>query len=691
MTFYDNAGVSTLRLRRRLFFYLATALLVIVCASALVIFLTLVDHLKHAEDQNIAHLAETRSMAMAEWFRRANDLALQITSRTRIRQELEKYNRNQLSLADLTRFSEPKLQDAINLSAEILGIRRLDARHRTVAVCGDGSQLPMDAWPAADYIFDTIKILPPLSIDGRRIIVVSAPIVDHRGERQGTDLVMLDTQRLETIAGKSPQTGTGGSTIIVGYRTGASIATLCPVDRRPARADVDAVWSAAVDRSMAKAIAGQTGFERMDGTLMAFTPIMGTDWGLIVARPERELYQSLYRQIGIIGLSFLIIYLITLFGFWSALKPLAGKILLHAETLEKRVRAKTAVLETEIGERKRAEAQHRKGEARYRNLFMNSADAIYVNRENRVVMANSACLELFGAPSEEALIGKNPFDLFHSEFHAEMRERIDRMLRSGQNAPRRETRILRLDGQTVDVEVIAAPFPYDNSHAIHVILRDITDRKRHEAAIETSLAEKEVMLKEIHHRVKNNMQVISSLVNLQANEIRDPLIHSVLREVTHRVHSMALVHEKLYHSDDLARVDLGDYIQSLLSYLWRAHGSAASGIRLTTRLEPVSLPVNLAVPCGLILNELFTNALKHAFAGREAGEVAVTLDTTADGGVHLEVSDDGVGLPEAFDWQRNGSLGLRLVQMLCTQIQAQVALKPGSGTRFTLTFARSPS
>ena len=134
--------------------------------------------------------------------------------------------------------------------------------------------------------------------------------------------------------------------------------------------------------------------------------------------------------------------------------------------------------------------------------------------------------------------------------------------------------------------------------------------------LKASLAEKEVLLKEIHHRVKNNMQVISSLVALQADRLPDAAMRAVLQDVTHRVRSMALVHEKLYQSADMARVEFAEYAQSLLNYLWRAHGTAASGVRLALDLEPVPLSVNAAVPCGLILNELVSNALKHAFRGR---------------------------------------------------------------------------
>jgi PAS domain S-box-containing protein len=212
-----------------------------------------------------------------------------------------------------------------------------------------------------------------------------------------------------------------------------------------------------------------------------------------------------------------------------------------------------------------------------------------------------------------------------------------------------------------------------------------------EELLSASLAEKEVLLKEIHHRVKNNMQIISSLVALQANESQDPAMRAVLQDVTHRVRSMAMVHEKLYQSADLARIDFAEYARSLLNYLWRAHGTAASHILLDTDLEPVSFPVNEAVPLGLILNELASNALKHAFRDRADGKVAVSLRNDAQGLVHLSVSDNGAGLPMELDWRHAHSLGLRLVQMLAGQLHADVEVRGGDqeGTRFEVIFGGS--
>jgi two-component sensor histidine kinase len=219
------------------------------------------------------------------------------------------------------------------------------------------------------------------------------------------------------------------------------------------------------------------------------------------------------------------------------------------------------------------------------------------------------------------------------------------------------------------------------------VVTDITERKKAEDAIKASLREKEVLLKEIHHRVKNNLQVISSLVGLQAGGSQDEIIRGVLQDVTDRVRSMALVHEKLYQSADLAHIDFAEYTRGLLSYLWRAYG--ADTVRLTLDLEPVTLSVDKAVPCGLILNELAGNALKHAFRGRPEGEVTVSLHGDIDGRLCLRVSDNGVGLPPGFEWRQARSLGLRLVQMLAGQLDATVEVRNGEGAHFELLFGKA--
>lgn len=215
---------------------------------------------------------------------------------------------------------------------------------------------------------------------------------------------------------------------------------------------------------------------------------------------------------------------------------------------------------------------------------------------------------------------------------------------------------------------------------------DITDRKRAEERIEASLREKEVLLKEIHHRVKNNLQVISSLMDLQADALKEPALRSVFADMRDRIRSMALVHEKLYQSESLARVEFAEYARSLLANLWRAHADSAATVRLKLDLQPLSLSVVTAVPCGLLLNELVTNALKHAFRGRSDDEITVEMARSPEGRVCLRVRDNGLGLPPGLDWRQSRSLGLRLVQMLVRQLEGALEVKIDAGTEFQVTF-----
>jgi two-component sensor histidine kinase len=217
-------------------------------------------------------------------------------------------------------------------------------------------------------------------------------------------------------------------------------------------------------------------------------------------------------------------------------------------------------------------------------------------------------------------------------------------------------------------------------------VRDITERKRAEEAAQASLREKEILLREIHHRVKNNMQVISSLFNLQSEHIQDENARRMLKEGQLRIRSMALVHEKLYRSRDLSKIDFADYLQSLAEHLFQFFRVDADRIRLETDLEGVPLNINSAVPCGLLATELITNALKHAFPGERKGAVGIRLHRRESGLVELRVADDGVGFPEAVDFRNTESLGLQIVNLLIGQLEGTIELERKEGTAFTISF-----
>jgi two-component sensor histidine kinase len=223
---------------------------------------------------------------------------------------------------------------------------------------------------------------------------------------------------------------------------------------------------------------------------------------------------------------------------------------------------------------------------------------------------------------------------------------------------------------------------------ILIFTEDITNTIKAEEILKKSLAEKEVMLKEIHHRVKNNLQVISSLVSIQADNLTDERMRDEFNDVCDRIRSMALIHEKLYRTGDLAHLDFAEYSTSLLQYLWNSHATLAEKVQLNLVLAPVSMSIETAVPCGLLLNELASNALKHAFPNNRSGNVTVSLEhAPSTNTVHLRVCDDGIGLPAGVNWRQSKSLGLRLVIILAGQLHATVDTGTGPGTDFRVTFS----
>jgi len=214
------------------------------------------------------------------------------------------------------------------------------------------------------------------------------------------------------------------------------------------------------------------------------------------------------------------------------------------------------------------------------------------------------------------------------------------------------------------------------------MVHDITERKVAEEQVSAALAEKEVLLREIHHRVKNNLQVIASLISLQSDTVTDDRVRAVFDALGNRVRTMALVHEKLYQTKDLAQLDFASYAASLLYDLWQAYGVHGK-VQLNLEIKPVALPIKTAMHCALILNELATNALKYAFPAGRSGAVTVAMDhDPAAGTLCLRVRDDGVGLPAGLDWRNTESLGMRLVKMLAG---GTVEAGPGPGTEFRVT------
>jgi PAS domain S-box-containing protein len=234
-------------------------------------------------------------------------------------------------------------------------------------------------------------------------------------------------------------------------------------------------------------------------------------------------------------------------------------------------------------------------------------------------------------------------------------------------------------------------YPYFNpqgdvTHCV-VVSHDMTSKKTDEDEVHSSLQEKDVLLKEIHHRVKNNLQIISSLLSLQSNTIESQATRELVRESQNRVRSMALIHEKLYQSTSLARIDFGEYLRNLTRDLFRSY--SAGGVSLKLQVEDIQLDIDAAIPCGLMVNELVSNALKYAFPQGKGGELLITFSQVARNKYALSVTDNGIGLPTDLDVRKPKSLGLQLVNMLVAQLRGTLDVVSDGGTTFMITFSTS--
>jgi PAS domain S-box-containing protein len=329
------------------------------------------------------------------------------------------------------------------------------------------------------------------------------------------------------------------------------------------------------------------------------------------------------------------------------------------------------------------------GEVRsqFESLLQAIPDVVYIKDEagrNRVV--NDAFLRLAGRTSED-VIGLTDDEILPPDLSAKCRESDERAIRE-RSAVRLEEKSIGPDGAARYYETIKAPIFGEEEKIIGLVgvSRDITERKRMEEALRKSLREKEILLKEIHHRVKNNMQIISSLLNLQAKTIRDPAALEGLAECQNRIHSMALIHEKLYRSKDISSLEFGEYVRSLATALFRTCRADPGLIRLVFETEETFLDIDTAIPCGLIVNELVLNAIKHAFPGGRTGEIRIALGRKERGGCRLAVSDTGIGFPEQADFRKTETLGLHLVMMLVEQIDGTIKMTRRGGTTFDIAF-----
>lgn len=248
-----------------------------------------------------------------------------------------------------------------------------------------------------------------------------------------------------------------------------------------------------------------------------------------------------------------------------------------------------------------------------------------------------------------------------------------------------ETFLKKQDNSQINVEINISLVRFSDDVYVVMVARDITERKEFENALKSSLKEKEVLIREIHHRVKNNMQIISSLLNLQKQYVSDEEAVDVLLESQNRVKSMAMIHEKLYKTVNFSEINFEDYIKSLVDDLFSSYGADPGRIKKKMIFDKIMLGLETAIPCGLIISELITNTLKYAFPNDMEGEFRIEM-YEIDGFYHLIISDNGVGMPHNIAFDKTETLGLRLVNTLVNQLEGKVELTSNNGTEFKIIF-----
>lgn len=338
-----------------------------------------------------------------------------------------------------------------------------------------------------------------------------------------------------------------------------------------------------------------------------------------------------------------------------------------------------------VSKRKQAEEALSESDQKYQELADSISDVFFAIKKNGddfiYTFWNRASEILTGVKAEIA-IGRSFKEIFPED--NESRRQINDLFSRVVETKKSEQLVVIYPGAGNEYIVHEINI-YPTEEGASVFVKDVTRRKLMENKIKASLLEKEIMLKEIHHRVRNNLQVISSLLDLQSSRSQDKQAKAALDESKARVRTMAIIHTQLYQSDDLANLDFGDLVRDLTRNISQAYGRTESHVEINVEADEIHLSLGTSIPCGLILNELISNSLKYAFPEGRLGEINIKLRSENDQ-VVMTVRDNGVGFPSAVDFKKVKSLGLELVNLLVMQLGGQIDKQINDGTQWTITF-----
>ncbi|HDP79439.1 MAG TPA: PAS domain S-box protein, partial [Spirochaetes bacterium] len=334
-----------------------------------------------------------------------------------------------------------------------------------------------------------------------------------------------------------------------------------------------------------------------------------------------------------------------------------------------------------LAERDRLLDSLRESEARYRTFMDSTADLVFLKDEKfRYMLVNRANQEFFGLPEEE-IVGKTDFELMPEPA-------AKSCLRSDQEAAATEgivTTYEQVNDKMYESRKFSVPLK-DNARGVGAFIRDITEHRRAEDRVRTLLAEKELLLKEVHHRVKNNMSTVAGMLSLQAGRMKNPEAARALQEARDRVVGISRIYEKLFQTGDYKSVRLSAYLPKLIDEIAATASLDGVGVRVEKDIDELEAGVKLLLPLGLILNEILTNAFKYAFPAGAPGRIVVTLKRTDENSLRLTVSDDGVGMPSRPAMEQKGGFGIMLVKLLVQQIEWTITPVEGKGTAWQIDF-----
>ncbi len=353
--------------------------------------------------------------------------------------------------------------------------------------------------------------------------------------------------------------------------------------------------------------------------------------------------------------------------------------------LQFRVKQRTRELENKIGEHKKAELELSKSNERYQKLFETAANLIIsVDRQGQIVDCNERIYNVLGY-TKKAVIGLHMFQLIHPDYHQKAAQSLQEIMKNGYLYGM-EYVFLKKSGDARNIVSNSSALKEGNGRFSRTIciLTDVTERMQAAEQIKKDLHEKEILIRELYHRTKNNMQVICSLLQLQALRSTDRTVKNIFKEIETKIHSMALVHQKLISSNDLSHLSLKDYFNSLITLIKNSYATR-NNVTFQTDMTDICVLMDTAVPFGLVFHELIVNVLKHAFPHEKGGVVKVKLSLSPQKEIVLEISDNGTGLPEHFDIKNDGHLGLETVFALVEhQLNGKISFKNNNGLHYKI-------